>query len=246
MKKFFYLAIAVFCISGIRLTDSLAAEASFNTNVNSAYVWRGITFNDGIVVQPSLDVTKGGFGFNVWGNLDIDDYDNTLDDGEFSEVDLTLSYGFDIKSVSISFGYIEYLFPEIPTRSGALGTREVYGSISVEPFTGFTTGVTVYYDFDEVEDYYVSLNIGYSRELVDKLSMDIGFTAGIAGEDFSETYGGTDDGFYDYNISLGLGYAFTDTISASGFIAYADSFDEDVLPEQDVDVYGGIGASYSF
>jgi len=127
-----------------------------------------------------------------------------------------------------------------------LGTREVYGSISIEPFTGFHTGVNVYYDFDEVEDYYVSLNIGYSRELIEKLSMDIDFTAGIAGEDFSETYGGTDDGFYDYNISLGLGYAVTDTISASGFIAYADSFDEDVLPEQDVDVYGGLGASYSF
>ncbi len=215
-----------------------AAEASFNTNVNSAYVWRGITFNDGVVVQPSLDVTKGGFGFNVWGNLDIDDYDNTLDDGEFSEVDLTLSYGFDIKSVSFSFGYIEYLFP-----AGILGTREVYGGISIEPFTGFTTGVTVYYGFDEVEDYYVSMNIGYSRELVEKLSMDIGFTAGIAGEDMSA---GTDDGFHDYNISLGLGYAVTDTLSASGFIAYTDSFDEDVLPEQDVDMYGGIGASYSF
>lgn len=241
MKKFFYLAIAVIFLSGMCLKDSLAAEASFNTNVNSAYVWRGITFNDGVVVQPSLDVTKGGFGFNVWGNLDIDDYDNTLDDGEFSEVDLTLSYGFDIKFVSISFGYIEYLFP-----AGALGTREVYGSISIEPFTGFTTGVNVYYDFDEVEDYYVSLNIGYSRELVEKLSMDIGLTAGIAGEEFSETYGGTDDGFYDYNISLGLGYAVTDTLSASGFIAYADSFDEDVLPEQDVDVYGGLGVSYSF
>jgi hypothetical protein len=238
MKKFYYIAIAVILLSGIWLKDSLAAEASFTTDVNSAYVWRGITFNDGVVVQPSLDVTKGGFGFNVWGNLDVDDYDNSLDDGEFSEIDLTLSYGFDIKSVSISFGYIEYLFP-----AGGLGTREVYGSVSVEPFDGFHTGINVYYDFDEVEDYYMSMNIGYSRELIEKLSMNIDLTAGYAGEDMSA---GTDSGLHDYNISLGLGYAVTDTLSASGFVAYTDSFDDDVLPEQDVDLYGGIGASYSF
>ncbi|HMA84159.1 MAG TPA: hypothetical protein VKN73_00520, partial [Desulfosalsimonadaceae bacterium] len=48
-------------------------------DVVSAYVWRGITFNDGLVVQPYVDVAAGnGFAINVWGNYDIDDYDNTL------------------------------------------------------------------------------------------------------------------------------------------------------------------------
>ena len=103
--------------------------------------------------------------------------------------------------------------------------------------------VDVYYDFDEVEDVYVSLSLGYSRELVEKLSMDIGLSAGYAGEDASA---GVDSGLHDYNASFGLGYAATDAISLSCFIAYTDSFDDDVLPEQDVDVYGGIGAYYAF
>lgn len=238
MKKFVCLALFITVLSGICVGNAVAADVSFGTDVNSAYVWRGITFNDGVVIQPSLDVTKGGFGLNVWGNLDIDDYNNSLDDREFSEIDLTLSYGMEIKSVSFSFGYIEYLFP-----AGGQGTREVYGGISITPFDGFSTGITVYYDFDEVEDYYISWNIGYSREIIEKLSMDIGFTAGYAGEDMSA---GTDRGLHDYNVSLGLGYAVTEALSVTGFIAYTDTFDDDVLPEQDVDVYGGAGASYAF
>jgi uncharacterized protein (TIGR02001 family) len=242
MKMFALTALLVVLVSGIWADTAMAADASFGADINSAYVWRGITFNDGAVIQPSLDVTTGGFGFNVWGNIDIDDDNGTLDDREFSEVDLTLSYSIDIKSVSLSVGYIEYLFPTTDA-GGAPGTREVYGDISFSPVEGLTTGFTIYYDFDEVEDYYVSLNIGYSRELVEKLTMDIDLFAGCAGEDMSA---GAEDGLHDYNISLGLGYAVTDAVSVSGFIAYTDTFDEDVLPEQDVDVYGGIGAYYTF
>lgn len=242
MKMFVCAALMVVVLSGVRFENAMAADASFGADVNSAYVWRGITFNDGAVVQPSLDITKGGFGLNVWGNIDIDDYNDTLDDREFSEVDLTLSYGVDIKSVSLSFGYIEYLFPTTDA-GGAPGTREVYGGVSFTPVEGLSTGVTVYYDFDEVEDYYISASIGYSRELVEKLSMDIGLSAGYAGKDMSV---GADSGLNDYNISMGLGYAVSEAMSVSGFLAYTDTFDEDVLPEQDVDFYGGVGASYSF
>ncbi|MFC1816282.1 MltA-interacting MipA family protein, partial [Thermodesulfobacteriota bacterium] len=76
------------------------------------------------VVQPSVDVSHKGFGINVWGNIDIDDYNDTLKSGEFSEVDFALSDGFNIKSVDVSVGYIEYLFP-----NGGEGTRELFGTL---------------------------------------------------------------------------------------------------------------------
>lgn len=56
-----------------------AAEVAAGGDLYSAYVWRGITLNDGLVAQPSMDVSVGGFNFNVWGNFDIDDYDDALD-----------------------------------------------------------------------------------------------------------------------------------------------------------------------
>ena len=241
MKKKLFLLAAMVISTVFSVGNVFAADATAAVDVNSAYVWRGITFNDGVVVQPSVDVTSGGFAFNVWGNFDVDDYDNTLESGEFSEIDLTASYGFTVKSVSFTVGYIEYLFP-----AGGSGTRELYGSIEIEPVKGLATGVDVYWDFDEVEDYYVNLNLGYSRDISDKLSMDFSASAGYAGDNMSIAYGGTKGGFHDYNISLGLGYAATDALNVSGFIAYADSFDEEVLPDQDVDLFGGVGVSYSF
>ncbi len=241
MKKKLFLLAAMVISTVFSVGNVFAADATAAVDVNSAYVWRGITFNDGVVVQPSVDVTSGGFAFNVWGNFDVDDYDNTLESGEFSEIDLTASYGFTVKSVSFTVGYIEYLFP-----AGGSGTRELYGSIEIEPVKGLATGVDVYWDFDEVEDYYVNLNLGYSRDISDKLSMDFSASAGYAGDNMSIAYGGTKGGFHDYNISLGLGYATTDALNVSGFIAYADSFDDEVLPDQDVDLFGGVGVSYSF
>ena len=89
-----------------------AADVTAGLDLNSAYVWRGITFNDGLVAQPSVDVAYKGFGFNVWGNFDLDDYKGTIaNPNNFSEVDLTLSYGMTVQKLDIGVGLIEYLFP---------------------------------------------------------------------------------------------------------------------------------------
>ena len=87
MKSIFTLAAAMFLLICLAATPVMAASATAAVDINSAYVWRGITFNDGLVIQPSIDVAAdNGLGINVWGNYDIDDYDNTLDDKEFSEI----------------------------------------------------------------------------------------------------------------------------------------------------------------
>ena len=225
-------------ITGIISDRGHAAEATTGVDFVSAYVWRGITFNDGMVAQPYLDVASDGFGINVWGNLDIDDYDNTLDDGEFSEVDLTLSYGFSLDPVEISLGYIEYLFPE-----GGAGTREVYAGLSMALPAGLSAGVTGYYDFDEVEDYYVNASLGYAVDVSDRLTLGAGAAVGMAGEDASA---GKDSGLHEYLLSVDGAYAVTDAVGINAFLAYTDNFDEDVLPDQDTDLFGGVGISWSF
>lgn len=215
-----------------------AADATAAVDVVSAYVWRGITFNDGLVVQPSLDVSKNGFGINVWGNLDVDDYDDSLDSGEFSEIDLTLSYGLDLDAADVSVGYIEYVFP-----NGGEGTREVFLSVYKDLFAGFTVGIDGYYDFDEVDDYYIDLFAGYAFELENGLALGIGALAGYAGKDMSA---GGDGGLHEYTFTADAGYAVSDALSLNAFVAYTDSFDEDVLPDQDINFYGGASIAYSF
>jgi hypothetical protein len=246
MKKivisgFFTIIISFFCVQA-----ALSADARVVLDFNSAYIWRGITFNDGMVIQPSVDVSKKGFGINVWGNIDISNYDDMLDTGQFSEVDLTLSYGFDIESVEITLGYIEYMFPTTDM-GGALGTREFFVSIGVEIIEGFSTGLDIYYDFDEVEDYYANLSLAYSIPLSKAVNLDFGVSAGYAGDEYTAD---GDSGFFDYLISVGASYAVTQSLSLSASINYADAFDKDKLPDgafaQDVNTFGGISISYSY
>lgn len=223
-------------------TTALGADVTAGVDVNSAYVWRGITFNDGVVVQPSLDVAAGGFGLNVWANLDADDYDDTLDSGEFSEVDLTLTYGVELGPVGLTVGYIEYLFPTTDV-GGAEGTREVFLDASVSPLENFSMGIAGYYDFDEVEDYYLNAYIGYGIALDCGLGVDLGASAGYAGEDMAA---GGESGFHEYTLTLGLGYEFNEMVSVSGTLGYTDAIDDDVLPDQDVDLFGGAGIAFAF
>jgi hypothetical protein len=221
-----------------------AAEATVGMDVNSAYVWRGMTFNDGIVFQPSLDVSKGGFGLNVWGNIDGSDYDDQLDSGEFSEVDLTASYGFKLDPLDITIGYIEYLFPTTED-TGSVGTREVFASFGINIIDNLSTTLAIYYDFDEVEDVYANLSLAYSASLTNAVSLDLGTGIGYAGGEYTAD---GDAGFFDYIVSAKLGYSVNDSLSLSAMLAYADSADEDKLPEEatDTNFFGGVGITYGF
>ncbi len=243
MKKAFGTLLTVWVLLSGSAGAGLAAEATAGADIVSAYVWRGITFNDGLVVQPYVDVAAGnGLAINVWGNYDGDDYDRTLDDNEFSEVDLTLSYAFSFEPVEVTAGHIAYLFP-----NGGPGTSELFVDASVPLPAGFSVGLAVYYDYDEVDDYYLSASLSYDLELDSGLELGAGASAGYAGEDFSS---GPDDGFHEYTLSLNAAYPVAETIALSAFVAYTDTLDTDVLPERkfarDVEVYGGGGLSWSF
>lgn len=85
---------------------------SVTVEAASTYVFRGATLNRGLVLQPALEVEAlPGLTLGVWANLDLDDNDGALKKGEFSEVDLTVSYSREFENVSLSLGYIEYQYP---------------------------------------------------------------------------------------------------------------------------------------
>ncbi|MBI5063723.1 MAG: MltA-interacting MipA family protein [Desulfatitalea sp.] len=249
MKRLIPFIVLAMVLAG---SPAWAADATATLDAMSAYVWRGITVNDSPVLQPSLDVSKNGFGFNVWGNYDLDEYyDDTPDDNEFSEVDLTLYYGFSVQKLEVTVGVIDYLFP-----AGGKSTSEVYTNLAYPLIGGLSAGFDFYYDFDEVDSYYTDLGLTYSMELMDKLSLDAGAKIGYAGENFAEYYsGGTQAGFYDYTLSAGLTYALSEGLKVGAKLAYTDSLDSDVLADadiangvygHDVEFYGGLTVSYAF
>lgn len=244
MKRFLTMAAVAPLVAGVGITQATAAEVTAALDTNTAYVWRGLTFNDGFVLQPSLDVAVNGFNFNVWGNFDLDDYDGAVDSGEFSEIDLTASYTRRIGPVDASIGVIEYLFP-----AGADSTSEIFLGLSMDVGAGFSVGSTLYYDFDQVDDFYIAANVGYSYSINEPTTLGVSGTISYAGEDFANFYaGGTDGGFFNYTLSTSLDYAVTEALGIGVSINYSDSMDEDVLPDDAVDtkVYGGVRLSYAF
>lgn len=237
------IALAVCCALALASTPSEAVEAEYDLGFSSAYVWRGLTVVDGAVFQPSITIShESGFSFNTWGNYDIDDVNDRS--GEFSEIDLTASYAFPTDGTfGAEIGYIEYLFPNSGGFNDA--TSELYVGLSWDvtaaPF------VTVYYDFDQVEDFYVNFGIGFGGDFNDSTSWELSLAAAWVGEDFAAFYaGGTDGGLFDGNATFSVSTSLADKWSLGAYAAYTTNLDQDVMPDQDVDFYGGISITGSF
>lgn len=245
-------AAAVATIAGAQV--AAAVDATAQVDLYSAYVWRGITLNEDPVLQPSLDVkTASGFGLYVWGSMDLTDADGARQDGEFSETDLIAYYGFTTGQVTVTIGYIEYLYPhqtvtdDEGTTTAAPGTREVYAGLDLNLGYGLTGSGYLYSDVDEADGYYGSVGLAYGRDLIEnKLSGQASGTVGCADKDWAGyNSGGTQGGWHEYTLSASLTYAATERTKIGAKVFYTDSLNQDVLPDQAEHWYGCVSAAFA-
>jgi hypothetical protein len=226
-------------------TAAFCADATLSMDVNSAYVSRGVTYNDGLVLQPSLDVVKGGFDINIWGNVDINDSngDQDLDSNEFSELDLAVYYSHSFDKLSLTGGILAYMYPPTNAGAGYKSTEELYVNGTYTIVDGLSLGLSVYYDYDEYKDtVYSNLSLAYAYPVNAKTTITAGAAAGYVAMD--EELG--ESGFKEYKLSLKASYALTDTIGLGANINYTDAIDDDVLTYVDVNTYGGVSVSCKF
>lgn len=185
-------------------TPVAAVDVSIDTAVNSKYIWRGIVLNDHPVFQPSFTVENQGFAFNVWGNMDLtDDYDHEF---EFNEIDYTMSYSQELPSFGWSAGLASYTFPNTDFAS----TTEFFAGISLSTIQ-FNPSATLYYDFDEVEAFYLELTGSHDFEC----GVSFGLLLGYGSSDYIDAYFVTDGSSsaafthyaasLDYPVTLHLG-----------------------------------------
>jgi len=231
--------VGIFVVSLVAVSTLHAAEATLSLDIASAYVFRGARLNDGLVMQPGLEVGGlGGLRIGVWGNYDIDDYDDSLAGDQFSEIDIYGSYAIPLECMDLSVGYMEYTFPS----AGGDADREISANVG-GTLAGIDLGAGVFYGIDGGldESLYVELFAGKSLNLTDDLGLDLGSALGYASPDDGA------DGFSHFTLSLGVNYA-----SFSAGITYIGQIDDDVLPDvadgggYDSDVVGTIGTSITF
>jgi len=243
------LAVAA-CLVGLMPGEAMGADASVGVDVNSAYVWRGLTLNDGAVVQPWIEVgLPHGFGVTVWSNVDVGEYDDAREGGEISEVDFILSYGREVGPVELGVSYIEYLCPHQAGEDGGAqaGTREVGADAAAALVGGLSARAMLYYDGDEVKGTYAAMGLTYGFDATEVFNLELDACAGYAGEGWAVgNSGGTEGGLHEYTLSLRATYILTETFEVGAHASHTGSLNEDVLPEQDTATYGGASVCYSF
>ncbi len=216
----------------------VGAEASLTVDVASAYVYRGLTLNDGAVVQPGLElVVPGGLTVGAWANLDVEDYGGILAKGEFSEVDLSLSYALPVELLDVLIGYTELLYP----MGGVPADREMTAALggSAGPVD---LGAGLYYGVGGGirNDLYLELSVGSAID-VGVTEINLMAVLGYLHPDEGES------GFSHYELTAGLTYG---RIGAS--VTYIGQIDDKVLPDvkdgggYDVKVVGMLSAALRF
>jgi len=220
-------------------------EADLSVAAYSQYIWRGFAFSkDSLVLQPSMTVGYKGFGFNLWGNLDTDQYGMDSESFNWNETDLTLSYDGAVGKVAYSAGYIYY------DLDGIEDTAEVYLGVSLD--TLLAPSFTVYYDIANVPGWYAKLGVSHSIAMGEKLSLDLGASVGYLDDDadYSELHDGV--------VSAAMPFAVGDylTVTPELYVSMAlSSKAEDLLnganlgaigEDESTFVYGGVSASFAF
>jgi uncharacterized protein (TIGR02001 family) len=221
--------------------SGMAEGASGSSRLDAAYgyLYRGETYNDGLVLQPSCDLSLEDLSVGVWANYDVDDYDGMVDENEFSEIDLYGAYALplDLDPVSVSVGYLAYIYPLNSTDAD----HEV--SLTVELDAVLSPSIAMNYGIDGgiKESLYIELGASQSVYRNDCLELEVAAALGYVKPDVGES------GFSHLDIGLSASAG----IFSAG-INYVAQIDEDVLPDlkdggaYDAEVYGVVGAGVEF
>lgn len=206
MKKVIATTMAAFLVAQV------ASAVSASVDIASAYVFRGTTFNDGLVVQPGIEGEVAGLTVGAWANVDINDVGG---DDQVSEIDLYI--GKDLGSVAgwdVSAGYCEYTYP------GAAGNGESELSLSASGAMGgvdLSIGAFANVAESATPNYY-EVSTGGSTALAG-IALDYGIAAGYFDTEASDTTG---FGYAAYSVSY-------DTGGGSLSVTYVDELDDDVI-----------------
>jgi len=251
LKLFVLSVLLTCCVSvGTLYAEEIKTSGSASVDVMSNYVWRGQKLSNSWVVQPSVAITYGVFGANIWANYDSDSkIDEGNGHGEFNETDLTLSYTRSMGKWTFGAGYIYYAL------NAANDTQEIYLSASYDTLLKPT--LTAYYDFDEGNGAFIVASIGHSIEVAKGINLNLGASASYninnkvmgfdkGGDDFSN--------FYNAELSSSLNIPVWKAITVTPKIAYSFPLSDDakdaikkISDDGDKDIfYGGVNVTLSF
>jgi Bacterial protein of unknown function (Gcw_chp) len=265
--------------SALLLAGAVAAPVQAQTEVGadlavfSSYVWRGLSLTNKPVFQPAIyasipagnaSVTLGG-----WANIDLGKYDDLNDDiGEsggsssfnFAEFDPYAEISYPIGKATVTGGATAYIYPNsanAPNDFGLLtsdaNTVEIYGKLGLD--VPLNPQVSIYYDVDKIKGAYIEAALSHSFVENDKVSIDLGATAGFSAgqgvsDNLDESSNFEGNGFTHLDLSLGVPVTAgaVSIAPALHFVINGDDRTKITSPshfDKDSKLWGGVTLSWS-
>jgi hypothetical protein len=159
----------------------------------NAYVWRGVTLTNQVVLQPDAYLTIPGGGgslvLGAWGSIDAGRYDdpvNDLSEGggtsslNATEVNVWAEYGHSLgPKLTGTLGSVVYLFPnEVGLTNDVNRTVEIYGKLQAG--VPLNPKIAAWYDVDKVDGLYLEGSVAQPLAGIPGFPVTLGALAGFS------------------------------------------------------------------
>jgi hypothetical protein len=182
-------------------------EYGFESDLASKYLWRGLSFSDGVVSQNSLWLSAHGVTASVWGNYD---FRAATANPSLNEIDLGLSHSFEFKRLTLESSVQAFLYPDQPESpwTSELAVTILANLPYVQPFMTHNLDIKEYGGA-----YFGSAGIQAERSLGEMVTLDGSAQIGYGSAKYNSTYIGLDRaGFEFYEVTAGLTVYLSSTI----------------------------------
>jgi len=161
LRQIVSVTLFLVLFSGMVSAENSAAIGG-DLGVYSAYVWRGLVFDEKPVLQTDVWMEVDGISMVFWGNCDLTDEDNEFI-AQYNEWDVYLSFPLKSYKYLTLGGEIDYLsFPSSSGFSGA-STSEISGWVETN-FPG-SPRLQVFWDVWQWHGIYANFSVTHSLEL---------------------------------------------------------------------------------
>lgn len=233
------------------------AEFEGNLSLSDAYIFRGVPQNENGVVQADATTSisagdRGTLAFGAWGNMDLsnDTGDAVFPDGnkgEFSEIDLILSYARPIGSTDLEIGIIGYQFPNKVGSS----TNELYVTGSWDLY-GLAPALSLYWDWDQIDGVYLNGSVSRGFEISEKTSAEAGASLALSDSNHAKGYyASSGGGLGDARVHGNIAYAwdehtkFSASLNLSTIVDSKYEDDLDAVGLETNNIWFALGVSWS-
>jgi len=149
------------------------ADAAFTDK----YLWRGIVFNHGLILQPQVYAGYKDFSICFWGNAPLWDVDSVAGD----EIDIYLDYYHSFSSIDVEASLNLYTYPgqDYPV------TMELFGGVFY-PIGDFTVFADINVDLlANLGGTFYELGLEYQKDFSERFSIATKVQGGIGSKLFN-------------------------------------------------------------